>query len=268
MLGQALSNCKPDMNDESPNKQDKIITTFFAAVALGLVVAFALYIKNVNSDVEDDLLFTQETDSFLTGKGSGDVKLEDSIVDDSAQPQVPPKEETMTKKTYSSTPEMNINQNMDYKAILATNKGEITLDLFEEESPVTVNNFVFLANEGFYDGIIFHRVIKDFMIQGGDPQGTGRGGPGYSFADEINDKKIVQGSLAMANAGPNTNGSQFFIVTADATPWLDGKHTNFGQVTEGLDVVMAIQSVQTGPMDKPIEVVVIESVRIIEEPKS
>ena len=114
-----------------------------------------------------------------------------------------------------------------------TNHGAIQLELFDEDAPKTVDNFVKLSNDGYYDGLIFHRVIPDFMIQGGCPQGTGTGGPGYEFEDEINQNKIVRGALAMANAGPNTNGSQFFIVTIDAAPWLDGKHTVFGRVTSG-----------------------------------
>src|SRR5262249_62325708 len=126
-------------------------------------------------------------------------------------------------------------------ATMSTNHGEITLELFDEDAPKTVENFRKLSRDGFYDGLIFHRVIKDFMIQGGCPQGTGTGGPGYQFEDEINPHKVVRGALAMANAGPNTNGSQFFIVTTGAAPWLDGKHTVFGEVTDGMDVVDAIE---------------------------
>src|SRR3954449_7591830 len=136
---------------------------------------------------------------------------------------------------------------------LHTNHGAIEIELYEDDAPKTVENFVKLARDGFYDGVIFHRVIKDFMIQGGDPTGTGTGGPGYTFEDEINDKKIVRGALAMANAGPNTNGSQFFVVTTGAAPWLDGKHTVFGEVIDGMDVVDAIESVPTGAGDKPLE---------------
>ena len=138
-------------------------------------------------------------------------------------------------------------------ATMHTTHGTIALELFDEDAPKTVENFRKLATDGFYDGLIFHRVIPDFMIQGGCPQGTGTGGPGYTFEDEINDHKIVRGTLAMANAGPNTNGSQFFIVTADSTPWLDGKHTAFGRVTEGMDAVDAIEGVETGPGDRPVE---------------
>src|SRR5881392_2547300 len=125
-------------------------------------------------------------------------------------------------------------------ANMQTNHGTIELELFDDDAPKTVENFKKLTADGFYDGTIFHRVIEDFMIQGGDPTGTGSGGPGYQFEDEFNDHPVVRGSLAMANAGPNTNGSQFFIVTADACPWLDCKHTVFGQVTNGMDVVNAI----------------------------
>src|SRR5438067_6564637 len=145
-------------------------------------------------------------------------------------------------------------------ATLQTNHGEIELELYPEDAPTTVDNFVKLARDGFYDGLIFHRVIPDFMIQGGDPTGTGRGGPGYQFEDEFNQHKVDRGALAMANAGPNTNGSQFFIVTADACPWLDGKHTVFGRVTDGMDVVDAISAVDTDAADRPHESVVIERI--------
>jgi cyclophilin family peptidyl-prolyl cis-trans isomerase len=147
-------------------------------------------------------------------------------------------------------------------ATMQTNKGTIRLELFDEDAPRTVDNFTKLARDGFYDGVIFHRVIQDFMIQGGDPTGTGRGGPGYQFEDEINDHKVERGALAMANAGPDTNGSQFFIVTADACPWLDGKHTVFGRVTDGMDVVDTIERVETGPGDRPVDDVRIESVTL------
>jgi len=147
-------------------------------------------------------------------------------------------------------------------ATMLTNHGSIELELFDDAAPKTVQNFVKLAQDGFYDGVIFHRVIQDFMIQGGDPTGTGSGGPGYQFEDEFNDHKVVRGALAMANAGPNTNGSQFFIVTTGAAPWLDGKHTVFGQVTSGMDVVDAIEAVDTGPGDKPRDDVRIESVTV------
>jgi cyclophilin family peptidyl-prolyl cis-trans isomerase len=145
---------------------------------------------------------------------------------------------------------------------LHTNKGAIEFELFDDDAPKTVANFLKLARDGFYDGVIFHRVIPDFMIQGGDPTGTGTGGPGYQFEDEFNDNKVVRGALAMANAGPNTNGSQFFIVTAEATPWLDGKHTVFGRVTHGMDVVDEIENVDTDANDKPRDDVTIERVEL------
>src|SRR5881275_3431745 len=147
-------------------------------------------------------------------------------------------------------------------APLHTTKGAIALELFDDDAPKTVENFRKLAADGFYDGIIFHRVIKDFMIQGGCPQGTGTGGPGYTFEDEFNDHKVVRGALAMANAGPDTNGSQFFIVTTEATPWLDGKHTVFGRVTDGMDVVDAISALETDAKDRPVQDVVIERVDV------
>ena len=143
-----------------------------------------------------------------------------------------------------------------------TSQGTIAIEFFDDDAPNTVANFRKLAADGFYDGIIFHRVIPDFMIQGGCPQGTGTGGPGYQFDDEFNQHKVVRGALAMANAGPNTNGSQFFIVTADACPWLDGKHTVFGQVTDGMDVVDTISAVGTDGRDRPHDDVVIERVEL------
>ena len=147
-------------------------------------------------------------------------------------------------------------------ATLHTNHGPIEVELHDGDAPKTVENFRKLATDGFYDGVIFHRVIPDFMIQGGCPDGNGRGGPGYKFDDEINDHRIVKGTLAMANAGPNTNGSQFFIVTADATPWLDGKHTAFGQVTSGMDTVFAISMADRDGQDKPRTPITIEKVTI------
>jgi cyclophilin family peptidyl-prolyl cis-trans isomerase len=153
------------------------------------------------------------------------------------------------------------------QAIITTNHGPIHLELFPDDAPKTVNNFVKLANDGFYDKVIFHRVIPDFMIQGGDPTGTGTGGPGYSFEDEFNQHKVERGALAMANAGPNTNGSQFFIVTTESAPWLDGKHTVFGRVTDGMDVVDAISEVPRDSRDKPHDDVLIEGVSVSGDPE-
>jgi peptidyl-prolyl cis-trans isomerase B (cyclophilin B) len=147
-------------------------------------------------------------------------------------------------------------------ATMTTNHGEIRFELFDDDAPRTVENFRSLARDGFYDGLTFHRVIRDFMIQGGCPQGTGTGGPGYTFEDEINQHKVVRGALAMANAGPNTNGSQFFIVTTDAAPWLDGKHTVFGRVTAGMEVVDALEALPTDRRDRPREDARIERLEV------
>jgi len=168
------------------------------------------------------------------------------------------------QKSYSQEPEMKIDINRKYLARFETSKGSFEAELFAKDAPRTVNNFVFLAREGFYDGLTFHRIIKDFMIQGGDPKGDGTGGPGYKFADEFNSHKLVQGVLAMANSGADTNGSQFFIVTKDKTDWLDGKHTAFGKITNGLEAVMNIEKVSVGENDKPVEDVIINKITIEE----
>jgi cyclophilin family peptidyl-prolyl cis-trans isomerase len=151
------------------------------------------------------------------------------------------------------------------KATLHTNHGALELMLFPDDAPKTVENFTKLARDGFYDGVIFHRVIPDFMIQGGDPTGTGSGGPGYTFGDEFNDHKVERGALAMANAGPNTNGSQFFIVTTESAPWLDGKHTVFGRVTSGMEVADQISELPRDDRDKPREDVVIERIELLDD---
>ena len=178
-------------------------------------------------------------------------------------------QETMPtkKKTYDAPPKMTIDPAKKYTATMETNQGKVVIELFAKEAPKTVNNFVSLAKDGFYDGLIFHRVIPEFMIQGGDPEGTGSGGPGYQFEDEVGpDKPKFQekGTLAMANAGPATNGSQFFI-TVGPTPHLQGRHTVFGQVKEGQDVVDKISNVPTGRADRPSKDVVIEKMTISEE---
>ena len=147
-------------------------------------------------------------------------------------------------------------------ATMKTSEGDIVLELFDEDAPKTVANFKQLAGQGFYDGLIFHRVIDSFMIQGGCPQGTGTGGPGYTFEDEINQHKVVRGALAMANAGPNTNGSQFFIVTTEEAPWLDGKHTVFGKVRDGMDVVDRIGTTETDARDRPVEPIGIQTIEL------
>jgi peptidyl-prolyl cis-trans isomerase B (cyclophilin B) len=147
-------------------------------------------------------------------------------------------------------------------ATLHTSEGTIDVELYPDDAPKTVENFVKLARDGFYEGVIFHRVIPDFMIQGGDPTGTGTGGPGYQFEDEFNQHRVTRGALAMANAGPNTNGSQFFVVTAEATPWLDGKHTVFGRVTSGMDVVDRISEVERDANDRPRTPITIDRIEI------
>jgi peptidyl-prolyl cis-trans isomerase B (cyclophilin B) len=149
-------------------------------------------------------------------------------------------------------------------ATLHTNHGPVEIEFFDADAPKTVENFRKLSADGFYDGLTFHRVIPEFMIQGGDPEGTGSGGPGYQFEDEINPHKIVRGALAMANAGPNTNGSQFFLVTVEEAPWLDGKHTVFGQVTGGMDAIDAIEALPTDGRDRPTEPAVIERVELLD----
>jgi cyclophilin family peptidyl-prolyl cis-trans isomerase len=148
------------------------------------------------------------------------------------------------------------------KATMRTSEGDVELELYPDDAPKTVENFTKLAADGFYDGLVFHRVIPDFMIQGGCPEGTGSGGPGYTFEDEFNEHKVERGALAMANAGPNTNGSQFFIVTAEATPWLDGKHTVFGKVTSGQDVVDKISTAERDARDRPLEPITIDAVEL------
>jgi len=166
-------------------------------------------------------------------------------------------------KTYSSPPQMAIDPSKKYRATIETSAGQMTAELFAAEAPKTVNNFVFLARDGFYDGVIFHRVIKGFMIQGGDPTGTGRGGPGYRFNDEPVKRPYLRGTLAMANAGPNTNGSQFFVMHADYG--LPPNYTIFGKLTGGEDTLDKIATAQTGAQDRPAAPVTINSVEIAEE---
>jgi len=149
-------------------------------------------------------------------------------------------------------------------ATMHTNHGPVEIEFFDEDAPKTVENFRTLSADGFYDGLTFHRIIPDFMIQGGDPEGTGTGGPGYTFEDEFNQHKVVRGALAMANAGPNTNGSQFFLVTVAEAPWLDGKHTVFGQVTGGMEAVDKIEGLPTDARDKPTEPALIERIELSE----
>lgn len=256
------------------HEDDNITYIVFGGILL-IIVAFVLFTliqRDVNEEGESlpveqitnsldpgDVIVSETLEAESREENSvlgQELVAEEPIVDVQAAPD----SETLVEQQ-----EAVVQESVDYKALIKTNKGEILIDLYEDLSPKTVQNFVDLANKNFYDGIIFHRIIKDFMIQTGDPTGTGTGGPGYKFDDEFNSKKLVLGSVAMANSGPNTNGSQFFIVTTEATPWLDGKHTNFGEVVAGMEVVKAIEGVPTGPGDKPLEEVKMLSVEIIEE---
>jgi cyclophilin family peptidyl-prolyl cis-trans isomerase len=168
----------------------------------------------------------------------------------------------MTKQ-YSAAPDLSIDLSTTYQAVIHTSEGDITVEFYAADAPQTVNNFLFLARDGFYDDVIFHRVIPGFMVQGGDPTGTGSGGPGYKFRDETHSKtSYKRGTLAMANSGPNTNGSQFFIMHADYG--LPNQYTIFGEVTEGLDIVDAIAAAPTGAQDRPNEPVKITSIDISE----
>lgn len=169
------------------------------------------------------------------------------------------------RKMYTKAPEMQIDTTKEYTANFETSKGNFKAKLYAADAPRTVNNFVVLSRDGFYNGLTFHRIIKDFMIQGGDPNGDGTGGPGYKFEDEINSHKLVRGVLAMANSGEDTNGSQFFIVTKESTDWLDGKHTAFGEIVSGMDIVMSIEGVETDESDKPIPPVTINKIEIVEK---
>lgn len=230
-------------------KKDVMLISFFI-----LFILVGLFIRTQNKSQEPDAdAAAAVTLSEIT------AKIEPSDV---AKTITEGGEDTMR---FNQPPEMLIDPAKTYAATLITNKGNITIDLDASDAPKTVNNFVFLARQGFYDGVIFHRVIKDFMIQAGDPLGTGTGGPGYMFEDEIVDGKTFDGPgiLAMANSGPNTNGSQFFITHAE-TPWLNGRHTIFGNVTDGMDIVDAIALVETSAGDRPVDDVIIETIEIQE----
>lgn len=201
---------------------------------------------------------------FGTGVYFGVTYAKDKFFPKTAETSTAKSYKTEEKK-YSQAPDMEIDTNKAYTAKFETNNGDFEVEFFTKDAPKTVNNFVVLARDGFYNGLTFHRVIKDFMIQGGDPKGDGTGDPGYKFDDEFNSHKLVKGTLAMANSGANTNGSQFFIVTKEATEWLDGKHTAFGNVTSGLENVMKIQDLPVGENDKPVEAVIINKVTIEEK---
>lgn len=242
-----------------------ILTIFFFLINAGNKGAAE---KNTNNTLTDKALEgTQDTTVLdgldLNSDDSGFEKRQELDKNTTTQDNKQMENPIQNKKI--APPEMQLKDGVDYQALISTSLGDVTVDLFEDLTPITVSSFVYLAKSGFYDGLIFHRVIKDFMIQGGDPRGNGTGGPGYNFQDEIDkNRHLVKGSLAMANAGPNTNGSQFFIVTRKNTPWLDKLHTNFGMVTDGIDVIEKIDQVKTGPGDKPLVDVVIKKIQIIE----
>jgi peptidyl-prolyl cis-trans isomerase B (cyclophilin B) len=245
-----------------PNKK-YIISAMF--LLLGFFVAGCAKPTAVNIEQKDGYLPGAQSKNYLEQLPKETAKM--------PTPKQTATESEIKQTNKNMTTQTNLALVKKYKkAILHTNFGKITVQFHGEESPITVNNFLKLSLEKFYDGTKFHRVIKDFMIQGGDPNSKdddwsndGQGGPGYKFDDEFNTHKLVKGSLAMANAGANSNGSQFFIVTADATPWLDGKHTNFGEVIEGMEVVEKIENVEKNQNDHPTKDVVIEKVELLEK---
>lgn len=240
------------MTETSTASNSKFTLIFIILIVSTIALIFILNQKKkpINQDISLD-------DTILIENGSNDNQANSPINNQQAE-----STNKMINKTQMTKPSMIIDQSKEYFANFDTNLGKFKIKLFADITPVTVNNFVYLAEAGFYDELIFHRIIKDFMIQGGCPLGTGTGSPGYKFEDESNEMPLVKGSLAMANSGPNTNGSQFFIVTADSTPWLDGLHTNFGEVIEGMDIVEKIGLVQTGANDKPTQPVIINSVTV------
>ena len=233
-------------NMENPKK------IIFAVAIMLIAIGASGCANDINNSAETDDAFAPEN-SVITPNNNGEVS--EPVVNNNTMKTLDGQEDLFAQ--YS-------------QAIIKTNLGNITVKFYGEDSPVTVNNFMNLAKKGFYNETKFHRVIKDFMIQGGDPKSKesdtsywGTGGPDYRFSDEFNAHKLVAGSLAMANSGPNTNGSQFFIVTAPETPWLDGRHTNFGEVVEGMDIVKKIEAGETGDMDRPVKEVVIKSVELV-----
>lgn len=210
-----------------------------------LLLVFALFVSGCTNNVSKEQ--SQPVDLAAEEKNNYEQIREDDMIQ------------------MNEPPEMQIDMNHEYFATLETNLGNIKIKFFPKEAPKTVNNFVVLGRKGFYDGTIFHRVIDGFMIQGGDPEGTGIGGPGYQFEDEKNSLRHTKGKISMANAGPNTNGSQFFIVIAQETPWLDGMHTIFGEVVEGIETVDKIALIETDPQDRPVTEIKLNKVTIEEK---
>lgn len=257
------------VQSQQPQPSSQTLIIIGTTAVLAVIIGFIVLGNKTDPAVDDlnlDLIATESNSDTISDTISetfnNEFEPEQTQPDDS--PAINNQQETPStmNKTNMPEPKMIINQDQPYLATLNTNLGVIKVELFAKETPKTVNNFVYLAENNFYDNLIFHRVIQDFMIQGGCPLGNGLGGPGYKFEDEQSSTPLVEGSLAMANSGPNTNGSQFFIVTAEATPWLDGLHTIFGRVVEGLEVVKAIESTPTQANDKPVQDVVILSVVI------
>lgn len=279
----------PNPRQSNQNQSQKnYIKTIVIILLIGLALLLVAILTRSDGPADTDLNLNQQNQPIEqpvpTNFGEelpeeDDIRLElnqDQTQPDPNQPAV--NQETSQQETQNNNqtqtetmdktnvpqPDMVIDQTKEYTAVMETNAGDIQLKLFADQTPITVNNFVYLAQLGFYDNLTFHRIIDGFMIQGGCPLGTGTGSPGYRFQDEDSPTKLVKGSLAMANSGPNTNGSQFFIVTADEVPWLDGKHTNFGEVIGGMEVVEKIEKTATGPNDAPNQPVIIQSVTISE----
>lgn len=242
------------------NTKEILISSLLLALALGLIGLLISFGSTRQESQE------QDTPSLKT-EGADIMKDVNDTTPQSTQSATPPAQQAPQANIKKVAPPSGavLTKGADYKLVIKTNFGQIYIDLYEDVAPRTVTSFVYLTRLGFYDGLIFHRVIPDFMVQGGDPSGNGTGGPGYTFEDEFNSRPLIKGSVAMANSGPDTNGSQFFIVTADATPWLNGKHTNFGEVTAGLDVVEKIANVKRDKNDKPLTPVIMERVIVLED---
>lgn len=234
---------------------------------LTLMIAFALIFSGCSTDkIQETEKKVNNVQENLNNKAQ---EIQKNLENTTSQAQEKVQQEA--QKQINNSLSSNMKYQEEQIVSIKTNQGEIKVKLYTPDTPKTVNNFLSLAEEDFYNDTLFHRVIKDFMIQGGDPLSKeadwsihGTGGPGYTFEDEFNDHKLVRGSLAMANSGPNTNGSQFFIVTAEATPWLDGKHTNFGEVIKGMEIVEKIEAMETDGRDHPVKDVKIESIEVIE----
>ncbi|MFA6513993.1 MAG: peptidylprolyl isomerase [Patescibacteria group bacterium] len=247
---------------------------FFAIIIMAVSLSACTKEADKEIEIKTDVQNEDTSDSLINNlQNNNDVAIlsEPSATSLSGTVNPAPTKDETTSYNPMRTLENQEDLAKDYsQAIIKTSLGNITVKFYSEESPITVNNFMNLAKSGFYDGTKFHRIIKDFMIQGGDPNSKGddtssygTGGPAYKFADEFNTRKLIEGSLAMANAGPGTNGSQFFIVTLPETPWLDGLHTNFGQVISGMDIVKKIEGVQTGARDIPVTPVIVKSIELV-----